>query len=383
MDFDLTDEQRLLKDSVDRLIGDQYQFEQRKKYMAEPDGWSRAVWQQYAEIGLLGLPFAEAHGGFGGGAVETMIVLEAFGRGLVLEPYFATVILGGGLLRRAATPAQQQALLPQLAQGKLKLAFAHVERQSRYDLADVATTARQDGANWVLDGAKSVVLHGDCADRLLVTARVSGDRRDRRGVGLFLVDPAAAGVSRRGYPTQDGLRAAEVTLSGVRVAQDDVMQDALPAIEHVVDEAIAALCAEAVGTMQAMHETTLEYLKTRQQFGRPIGQFQVLQHRSVDMLVALEQARSMAMFAAVMAGEENAAERRRAIAAAKVQIGRSGRHIGQEAIQLHGGIGMTMEYKVGHYFKRMTMIDKLFGDADVHLETLAQLGGLFGNTKAA
>ncbi|HME27359.1 MAG TPA: acyl-CoA dehydrogenase family protein [Acetobacteraceae bacterium] len=383
MDFDLTDEQRLLKDSVDRLIADQYQFEQRKKYMTEPEGWSRGVWQQYAELGLLGLPFAEAHGGFGGGAVETMIVMEAFGRGLVLEPYFATVILGGGLLRRAATPAQQQALLPQVTQGKLKLALAHVERQSRYDLADVATTARQDGAAWVLDGAKSVVLHGDCADRLLVTARVSGNRRDREGVGLFLVDPSAAGVTRRGYPTQDGLRAAEVTLSGVRVPRDDAMVNALPAIEHVVDEAIAALCAEAVGTMQAMHETTLEYLKTRQQFGRPIGQFQVLQHRSVDMLVALEQARSMAMFAAVMAGDENAAERRRAIAAAKVQIGRSGRHIGQEAIQLHGGIGMTMEYKVGHYFKRMTMIDKLFGDADVHLETLAQLGGLFGSTKAA
>jgi pimeloyl-CoA dehydrogenase small subunit len=383
MDFDLTDEQRLLKDSVDRLIADQYQFEQRKKYMAEPDGWSRAVWQQYAEIGLLGLPFAEAHGGFGGGAVETMIVMEAFGRGLVLEPYFATVILGGGLLRRAGTPMQQQALLPGLTQGKLKLAFAHVERQSRYHLADVATTARQDGAAWVLDGAKSVVLHGDCADRLLVTARVSGNRRDRMGVSLFLVDPSAAGVSRRGYPTQDGLRAAEVTLAGVRVPQDDAMHDALPAIEHAVDEAIAALCAEAVGAMQAMHETTLEYLKTRQQFGRPIGQFQVLQHRSVDMLVALEQARSMAMLAAVTAGEENAAERRRAIAAAKVQIGRSGRHIGQEAIQLHGGIGMTMEYKIGHYFKRMTMIDKLFGDADVHLETLAQLGGLFGNTRAA
>ena len=383
MDFDLTDEQRLLKDSVDRLIADQYQFEQRKKYMTEPEGWSLGVWQQYAELGLLGLPFAEAHGGFGGGAVETMIVMEAFGRGLVLEPYFATVILGGGLLRRAATPAQQQALLPQVTQGKLKLALAHVERQSRYDLADVATTARQDGAVWVLDGAKSVVLHGDCADRLLVTARVSGNRRDREGVGLFLVDPSAAGVTRRGYPTQDGLRAAEVTLSGVRVPRDDAMVNALPAIEHVVDEAIAALCAEAVGTMQAMHETTLEYLKTRQQFGRPIGQFQVLQHRSVDMLVALEQARSMAMFAAVMAGDENAAERRRAIAAAKVQIGRSGRHIGQEAIQLHGGIGMTMEYKVGHYFKRMTMIDKLFGDADVHLETLAQLGGLFGSTKAA
>ncbi len=384
MDFDLTDDQRLLKDSVDRLIADHYAFEQRKKYLAEATGWSTTVWNQYAELGLLGLPFEEKLGGFGGGAVETMIVMEAFGRGLVLEPYFATVILGGGLLRRAGSEALRAALVPQIVAGKLKLAFAHVERQSRYDLADVATTARKDAGGYVLDGAKSVVLHGDCADKLLVTARVSGSRRDRDGVGLFLVDADAAGATRRGYPTQDGLRAAEFSLVGVRVAADAVLGDnALPAIEHVVDEAIAALCAEAVGTMQAMHETTLEYLKTRQQFGRPIGSFQVLQHRSVDMLVALEQARSMAMFAAVMAGEEDAVERRRAIAAAKVQIGRSGKHIGQEAIQLHGGIGMTMEYNVGHYFKRMTMIDMLFGDADAHLATLARVGGLFGNTKAA
>jgi len=384
MDFDLTEEQRLLKDSVDRLVAEQYAFEQRKKYMAEASGWSTAVWAQYAELGLLGLPFEEAHGGFAGGGVETMIVMEAFGRGLVLEPYFATVVLAGGLLRRAGSEAMRAALVPQIVAGKLKLAFAHVERQSRYDLADVATTARKDGDGYVLDGAKSVVLHGDCADKLLVTARVSGDRRDRSGVGLFLVDAGAAGVTRRGYPTQDGLRAAEVTLSNTRVAADAVLGiDALPAIEHVVDEAIAALCAEAVGCMQAMHETTLEYLKTRQQFGRPIGSFQVLQHRSVDMLVALEQARGMAMFAAVMAGEADAMERRRAIAAAKVQIGRSGRHVGQEAIQLHGGIGMTMEYKVGHYFKRVTMIDMLFGDADSHLQTLAKLGGLFGNVRAA
>jgi pimeloyl-CoA dehydrogenase small subunit len=384
MDFDLTDEQRLLKDSVDRLIADHYAFEQRKKYLAEPTGWSNTVWNQYAELGLLGLPFEEKLGGFGGGGVETMIVMEAFGRGLVLEPYFATVVLGGGLLRRAGSDALRAALVPQIVAGKLKLAFAHVERQSRYNLADIATSARKDGDGYVLDGAKSVVLHGDCADKLLVTARVSGDRRDRHGVGLFLVDADSAGVTRRGYPTQDGLRAAELSLDGVRVPAGAVLSDnALPAVEHVVDEAIAALCAEAVGTMQAMHETTLEYLKTRQQFGRPIGSFQVLQHRSVDMLVALEQARSMAMFAAVMAGEQDAAERRRAIAAAKVQIGRSGKHIGQEAIQLHGGIGMTMEYKVGHYFKRMTMIDMLFGDADVHLATLARAGGLFGNTKAA
>jgi len=384
MDFDLTEEQRLLKDSVDRLIADQYAFEQRKKYMAEPSGWSQTIWSQLAELGLLGLPFEEQYGGFGGAGVETMIVMEAFGRGLVLEPYFATVILGGGLLRRAGSDTLRAALVPQIAAGKLKLAFAHIERQSRYDLADVGTTARKDGNAYLLDGAKSVVLHGDCADKLLVTARTSGDRRDRNGVGLFLVDAGAAGVTRRGYSTQDGLRAAEVTLAGVRVAPDAVLgTDALPAIEHVVDEAIAALCAEAVGCMQAMHETTLEYLKTRQQFGRPIGSFQVLQHRSVDMLVALEQARSMAMFSAVMAGETDATERRRAIAAAKVQIGRSGRHVGQEAIQLHGGIGMTMEYKVGHHFKRMTMIDMLFGDADAHLLTLAKLGGLFGNTKAA
>jgi len=384
MDFDLTDEQRLLKDSVDRLIAEQYAFEQRKKYLGEATGWSSAVWNRYAELGLLGLPFEEKFGGFGGGAVETMIVMEAFGRGLVLEPYFATAILGGGLLRRAGTEALRAALVPQIVAGKLKLAFAHIERQSRYDLADVATTARKDGDAYVLDGAKSVVLHGDCADKLLVTARTSGDRRDRNGVGLFLVDADAAGVARRGYPTQDGLRAAEVSLNGVRVVADAVLgTDALPAIEHVVDEAIAALCAEAVGCMEAMHETTLEYLKTRQQFGRPIGSFQVLQHRSVDMLVALEQARSMAMFAAVTAGEADATERRRAIAAAKVQIGRSGKHVGQEAIQLHGGIGMTMEYKVGHYFKRMTMIDMLFGDADVHLQTLAKLGGLFGTARAA
>ena len=379
MDFDLTDEQRLLKDSVDRLIADRYQFAQRRKYMTEPAGFSDQVWSGYAEMGLLGLPFPETLGGFGGGPVETMIVMEAFGRGLVLEPYFATVILGGGLLRRAGSDALRAALMPQITAGKLKLAFAHVERQSRYDLHDVSTTARRDGSAYVLDGAKSVVLHGDVADKILLTARIAGSRRDEAGIGLFLVDANSAGLSRRGYATQDGQRAAELTLSGVRVDAEGVLSEhALPAVQHVIDEAIAAVCAEAVGAMQAMHELTLEYLKTRKQFGRAIGSFQVLQHRSVDMLVELEQARSMAMFATVMAAEENPLERRRAIAAAKIQIGRSGRHIGQEAIQLHGGIGMTEEYAVGAYFKRMTVIDQLYGNADVHLATLARLGGLFG-----
>jgi pimeloyl-CoA dehydrogenase small subunit len=379
MDFDLSEDQRLLKDSVDRLVADQYQFEQRKKYAREPAGYSAAMWDQITEMGLLGLPFPETLGGFGGGGVETAIVMEAFGRGLVLEPFFPTVILGGGLLRRAASESVLGALAPKVAAGKMKLAFAHVERHSRYDLADVSTTARKDGSGYILDGAKSVVIHGDTADRIFVTARISGDRRRRDGIGLFLVDPATQGVSRRGYPTQDGQRAAEITLTNAHVGAEDLLSDnALPMIEHVVDEAIAALCAEAVGAMHSMQDMTLDYLKTRKQFGRPIGSFQVLQHRSVDMLVAVEQARSMAMFAAVMAAEENPVERRRAISAAKVQIGRSGRHVGQEAIQLHGGIGMTNEYAVGHYFKRVTMIDQLYGDADTHLSYLAAHGGLFG-----
>ena len=378
MDFDLSDEQRLLKDSAERLIAERYSFENRKKYLAEPDGWSRDLWEQYAELGLLGLPFPEAQGGFGGGAAETMIVMEAFGRGLILEPYFATVVLGGGLIRHLASPAQQAEWVPLIAAGKLRLAFAHLERQSRWNLADVGTAARQDGAFWVLNGAKGVVLHGDTADSLLVTARVAGARTARDGIGLFLVDASAPGVTRRGYPTQDGLRAAEISFDGARAeAVLGAPGGALPGIEWAVDEAIAALCAEAVGAMAAMQELTLDYLKTRKQFGRAIGSFQALQHRAVDMLTAVEQARSMALFATVMAAEPDATERARAISAAKAQIGRACKQVGQEAIQLHGGIGMTMEYQVGHHFKRVTMIDQMFGDADSHLARLAELGGLF------
>jgi pimeloyl-CoA dehydrogenase small subunit len=379
MDFDFSDEQRLLKDSIERLMGDRYAFEKRAEYRRSPEGFSRDMWARYAELGLLALPFAEEEGGIGGGPVETMIVMEAFGRALALEPYFATVVLGGGFLRHAASPEQRAEWVPQIAGGELRLAFAQNERQSRYDLHDVATTARRDGSTFVLDGAKGLVLHGDSADRLVVTARTAGSRRDRRGIGVFVVDAGAPGVSRRGYPTQDGQRAAEITFDGVRVGPEAVLgdpEDALPMIERVVDEAIAALCAEAVGAMESMHVQTVEYLKTRKQFGVPIGSFQALQHRSVDMFVALEQARSMSLFATMMSGDDNAEERRKAVSAAKVQIGRSGRSVGQGAIQLHGGIGMTMEFKVGHYFKRTTMIDQIFGDADTHLARLAESGGL-------
>jgi pimeloyl-CoA dehydrogenase small subunit len=381
MDFELSDEQRLLKDSVERLTTQRYDFEARKKYMAETDGWSRALWKQYVDLGLTALPFAEEHGGIGGGAVETMIVMEAFGRALALEPYFATVIVGGSFLRLGAGDAIRANVLPKVAAGEMLLSFAHIERQSRYNLADVATMATMEGSEYVLEGAKSLAIHGDVADKFIVSARVSGAQRDQNGIGLFLVDAKAPGVSVRGYPTIDGLRAAEVTLTGVKVDADAVIGEpgnAFPLIEQVSHIAIAALAAEAVGAMSAMNEITVDYLKQRKQFGVPIGNFQVLQHRAGEMLIALEQARSMTMLATMMAEEQNAEERRKSITAAKVQIGRSAKFIGQQAIQLHGGIGMTMEYKVGHYFKRVTMIDTLFGDADYHLAALARMGGVIG-----
>ena len=380
MDFDLSEEQILLRQSVERMAADHYRFEQRKFHGAEPEGWSRAMWRRYAELGLLGLPFVERYGGVGGGPVETMIVMEAMGRALALEPYLATVVLAGGLIRHGGSAAQQAAFVPAIAGGTMILAFAHAERQSRYDLADVATRARPDGAGWVIDGEKSLVLHGDSADRLIVSARVAGERRDRDGIALFLVDGAAKGVSRRPYATQDGMRAAEIALASVAVGRDSMLGApgaALPLIERVADEAIAALAAEAVGAMAALTDMTVDYLKTRRQFGVPIGNFQVLQHRAADMLIALEQARSMALYATLTVAAPDAVERRRAAAAAKVQVGRSGRFVGQQAIQLHGGIGMTMEYKAGHYLKRLTMIDLMFGDADHHLRALARGGGLF------
>lgn len=376
MDFELNEEQRLLQDSVERMLAAAYDNGKRQRYAGEPAGFNRKLWSDYAALGLLGLPFEEKHGGIGGGAVETMIVMECFGRTLAIEPYLATVILGGGLVRLGGGDAMRSKILPKIASGEILLAFAHAERQSRYDLTDVAMTARQDGADFVLDGEKSLVLNGDSADRLIVSARLSGSRRDSAGLGLFLVDAAAEGVTLRGYPSIDGRRAAEIGFSGVRVPPDAVIGapgNSLGLIELVADQAIAALCAEAVGAMDVLHKSTVEYLKTRKQFGASIGSFQVLQHRAADMLIALEQARSLAMFAAMMANDPDPAARRQAISAAKVQIGRSGRFIGQQAIQLHGGIGMTMEYPAGHYFRRLTAIDSQFGDADHHLALLARM----------
>jgi pimeloyl-CoA dehydrogenase small subunit len=379
MDFDLSEEQRLLKESVDGLLTDTYDFESRKKYGAEKGGWSKSVWAKLAEQGLLGLPFSEGDGGFGAGAVETMIVMEALGKALVLEPYLPTVVLGGGFLRRGGSAEQKAAHIPGIIDGSKTFAFAQLEKNSRYDLNDVSTSAKKKGEAYVIDGEKFVVLNGESADTLIVTARTKGGQRDRNGIGVFLVPGNAKGISKKGYPTQDGLHAADITFTGVEVGADAAIGDpenALPLIEQVVDDARIAICAEAVGAMDESLKSTVEYLKTRTQFGVPIGSFQVLQHRAADMFVAVEQARSMSMFATMAADFDDARERANAVAAAKVQIGRSGKFVGQQAIQLHGGIGMTMEAKIGHYFKRLTMIENTFGDADYHLRRVSESGGL-------
>jgi pimeloyl-CoA dehydrogenase small subunit len=379
MDFDLSEEQRLLKESVDGLLTDSYDFEQRKKYMKEKGGWSKAVWSKLAEQGLLGLPFAEEDGGFGGGGVETMIVMEALGRALVLEPYLATVVIGGGFLRHGASAEQRAAHVPAIVDGSKTLAFAQLEKNSRYDLHDVATTAKKKGAGWIVDGEKFVVLNGENADTLIVTARTRGERRDKSGIGVFLVPANAKGVTKKSYPTQDGLHAADISFTGVEVGADAAIGDpenALALIERVVDDARIALCAEAVGLMDESLNTTVEYIKTRKQFGVAIGTFQSLQHRASDMFVALEQARSMSMFATMATDFDDPKERAKAVAAAKVQIGKSGKFVGQQSIQLHGGIGMTQEAKIGHYFKRLTMIENTFGDTDYQLRRVTEGGGL-------
>ena len=374
MDFTLSDTQQMLQDTAVRLVRERYGFEDRKKILASPDGFSRRMWATYAELGLLGIEMEEEHGGIGGTFQDLAIVLEAFGAGLVVEPFIPTVVLGAGLVRAAGTDAQKADILPRVAEGAHFLAFAHGEPRSRYTLTAVSTTARADGDGFVLDGHKAVVLGGDCADTFIVSARTAGGPRDRDGLSLFLVPRDAAGLTVRGYPTVDGTRAAEVVLAGVRVPRSALLGPeggALPFVEQALDRGCAALCAEAIGVMQALNALTLDYLKTRTQFGVPIGSFQVLQHRMVDMVIAQEQAKSMAILAADRADSADAQERARAVSAAKVQIGRSGRHVGQEAIQLHGGIGITDEYAAGHYFKRLTAIDRTFGDADFHLTRFA------------
>ncbi len=372
MDFDPSDDQRLLVESVSRMLGDTYSFAQRKGYMALPEGYSPAVWAQFAEQGLLGLPFAEEYGGFGGTAQEVMLVMQAFGRVLVLEPYFPTVVLCGTALNVAGSAAQKTALIPAIAEGHLKMAFAHSERQARYDLSDVVTTAKQTASGWVLDGSKTVVSHGEAADKIIVSARTSGDRYEEDGLSLFIVDAHASGVAMRGYVSRDDTRAADISLSNVTDAELlGEVGGGLAIIQRVVEAGIAASAGETVGAMEAMNEMTLEYSKTRVQFGNPIGTYQVVQHRMADMFMMQEQGRSMAMLATMSIDNPDAASRAHDIALAKVGIGQAGRYVSQSAVQMHGGIGMTEEYAVGHYFRRCMVIERLFGDPAYYLNKLA------------
>jgi alkylation response protein AidB-like acyl-CoA dehydrogenase len=376
MNFDYSEEQQLLAESVRRFMGRDYTFDARKKIIASPAGCSDSVWATFAEMGLLGLPIPADSGGFGGGAVDLVSTMEAIGDALVVEPFLPT-LLGARLVERAGDAAQKAEVLPRVSEGAMKLAFAMTEAGSRYDVAHIATRARRDGDAYVIDGAKHVVLGGPLADRLLVSVRTSANDADRSGVSLLMIDAGAAGIARTDYRTIDGARACDLTFSNVRVASDRLLGAegaALPAIEAAIDFATALVCAEAVGAMRYANETTLEYLKTRKQFGVPIGAFQALQHRMVDMVITCEQARSMASLAcARVDAESDPRERARAVSAAKLKIADSCRHISQESVQLHGGMGMTEELKVSHTFRRLTMIAQQFGDADHHLERYAAL----------
>jgi pimeloyl-CoA dehydrogenase small subunit len=369
MDFSFTEEQSMLRDTVASYLADHYSFDQRRAMLGKEPGWSPAIWKAFAEqLGILGAPFSEELGGLGGGPVENMIVMQEMGKALVVEPYLGTVVIGGGFLKHSGHP-NAEALIAQIIAGEAIFAFAYAEPQGRYNLADLKTTAKKDGAGYVLNGHKAVVIGAPYATHLIVTARTDGVQRDATGISVFLVEKTAPGVTTRDYPTVDGFRASEVTFENVKLGADALVgpkNHALPLIEKVVDEAIAATCAEACGVLQKLHEGTLEYTRQRKQFGQPISAFQVLQHRMVDMFIQVEQAVSMTYMATIKVGDSDT-ERTKGCAAAKVQIGKACKFVGQNAIQLHGGMGMTDEMAIGHYFKRATMIESAFGSTDHHL----------------
>jgi alkylation response protein AidB-like acyl-CoA dehydrogenase len=376
MDFRLNEEQQMLQDTVARLVRGEYSFEKRLAFSETEAGFSVDFWKQLSELGLTAVPFSEELGGFGGGGIEVQSVMTELGRGLCLEPYLQSVVFAGGLISQAGHDSQKELWLSGIASGELQAAVALQEPQSFYDLNDVQTRAEKKDGGFVLNGRKAVVIGGHCADLILVSARTSGDTRDASGISLFVLKPDTAGIERRIYPTIDGSKGCDITLNNVQVSADALLGEdgkASEVIEYQAGRAIAALCAEAVGVMEVANELTLDYIKQRKQFGVPIGKFQVLQHRMVDMMSELEQARSMAILAASVADQEQSDERRRALSAAKNVIGRSGQFISEQGIQSHGGIGMTWEYNFAHYAKRLIMINHQLGDDDYHLERYAFL----------
>jgi len=377
MDFAPSEEQRLLVDGAERFIREAYDFESRRALADSAEGYSPAHWGQFAELGWLALPIGEDRGGLGGSAADVMLLMEVFGRGLVLEPYLGTVLLAGRLIERLASPDQAETYLRPMLAGSSRAAFAFTEPQSRYDLADVATRALRDRAGYSLSGRKSLVLGGPGADSFVVCARTAGDQRERDGLSCFLVPAAAAGLTRYDYRTIDGGRASELYLEDVAVEPDALLGAegaALPIVEEVVDGACAAVCAEAVGILDAASRATRDYLSQRTQFGAPLASFQALQHRLADMTIAVEELRSLAYVANMRLDEDDPAERGRAVSAAKAEIGRRGRSVVADAVQLHGGMGVSEELNIATYFKRLNAITALFGDRAFHLRRYRKLG---------
>ena len=371
MDLSLSVEHSILRDSVERFVRESYPSNKRRNFVDENKGFLQENWQKFSKLGWLGLNLPEEFGGNGGSAIDTMVVAEALGPGLILEPFLETVVIGSKVIQVGYNEKQKSEFLSNLVRGRLILTFAFAEPQSRYSLSDVQLSAKRNGDQFVLNGKKAVVRHASSADRIIVSARTAGDRRDKRGITLFLIERNSPGLSRRDYKLQDDIPASELVFDNVCLSRTAMIGDldcALPMIELVVDHGIAMVCAEAVGIMSALYTATLQYVKTREQFGQPIGKFQVIKHRMVDMLMSCEEARSMAYMATLKLGESDPNVRKRAASAAKVSIGKAARFVGQQSIQLHGGMGMTDELNVGHYFKRLTMIDILFGDVDFHLK---------------
>ena len=375
MNFELSEEQKMIQQSVERFVQENYDLSNRIKISAEEPGFSKDYWSSMAELGWLGLAFDEEDGGFGGNQIDTLVVMEQFGKGLVLEPFLANVVLGGGAIKRGGSELIKQSILPDLIEGKLQVTLAYAEEQSRFDLEDVATSAREESESFVLNGKKSMVLNAESADKIVVVARTSGSQVDENGISLFLVDANADGIEKENFPTVDGLRASEISFKDVVVSSENLVgkkDEGFEILRAVTNDAILAIAAEAVGAMEVLYKDTVEYTQQREQFDHPLSDFQVLQHRMVDMFMEYEQCKSL-LFRATMETVEDPVLSQRTVHALKHLIGKSGIFVGESAVQLHGGMGVTEELRIGHFFKRLLVIDSQFGNSDFHLEKFTNL----------
>jgi len=375
MNFELSEEQKMIQQSVERFVQENYDLTNRVKICSEDPGYSKEYWSSMADLGWLGLAFDEEDGGFGGNQIDTLVLMEQFGKGLVLEPFLANIVLGGGIIKRAASPAIKESIIPSLMEGKLQITLAYAEEQSRFDIEDVATAAREEDGGFIINGKKSMVLNAESADKIIVVTRTSGSQVDENGISLFIVDASSEGVERQNFPTVDGLRASEITFEDVKVSSEALVGEkdkGFKILQAVVNDAILALSAEAVGAMEVLYKDTVEYTQQREQFDHALSDFQVLQHRMVDMFMEYEQCKSL-LFRATLETVEDPDLAQRTVHALKHLIGKSGIFVGESAVQLHGGMGVTEELRIGHFFKRLLVIDSQFGNADFHLDKFTNL----------